>query len=256
MSVVLFVRVYTLKKGWCYYLQSLFSFSSVSIVFLSVIVVLSLSERDRKERKRELYHFYSLFFFIRVRPVCPSFNQYLYTYARTHSHTNVISDRSIKKLYLYSFVHLSFDCAWFVICFFFAYLNIHIYLSFLSIIILVLFSPIFYLYFVYSNDNNDDNGQDGVLIYLFKFIIVHTSKQILSMFMRRTSWFLFLFFIVLSITTNIENDSNDDIELTSGMWVSSLTKQSIDIDPRQMLTVTKDRLLLSHWYKQDQRTTR
>jgi len=224
-------RVYTKKR-----MMLLFAIALLFLLCLYRILecyCCSITEwKGQKREKERIVPFLLSLFFIRVRPVCPSFNQYLYTYTRTHSHTNVIGDRSIKKLYLYSFVHLSFDCAWFVICFFFAYLNIHIYLSFLSIIILVLFSSIFYLYFVYSNDNNDDNGQDGVLIYLFKIVIIHTSKQILSMFMRRTSWFLFLFFIVLSTTTNIENDSNDDIELTSDMWVSSLTKQCIDIDPR------------------------
>lgn len=44
------------------------------------------------------------------------------------------------------------------------------------------------------------------------------------MFIHQTSYFLFLFFIVVSTTKattiNSENDSNDDIELTSDMWVS------------------------------------
>jgi hypothetical protein len=92
------------KTKYCYYLQSLFSL--VSIVLLSVIVVLLLNERNRKERKRELYHFYSLFF-LRVRPFCPSFKQYkqyLYTYTRTRSHTDVIGGRNIKS---YTHIHSS-----------------------------------------------------------------------------------------------------------------------------------------------------
>jgi hypothetical protein len=40
------------------------------------------------------------------------------------------------------------------------------------------------------------------------------------MSMGRTSCFFLLLSIALSTTTNIENDSNDDIELTSDMWVS------------------------------------
>ena len=39
------------------------------------------------------------------------------------------------------------------------------------------------------------------------------------MFIHQISWFLLLFFVVLSTTSiiNTENDSNDDIELTADM---------------------------------------
>jgi hypothetical protein len=59
-------------------------------------------------------------------------------------------------------------------------------------------------------------------IYQFKIGIVYTSKQILSMSMHRISYFFLFFLLVLSTTGNVENDSNDGIELTSDMWVRSL----------------------------------
>lgn len=73
--------------------------------------------------------------------------------------------------------------------------------------------------------------------------------------MYQISYLLLLFFIILSttITINVEDDSDDDIQLTNDMWVSSLTKESVDVDPRQMLTVTKDKLLLSRRLRWDQK---
>ncbi len=103
----LFVCVCRLKK-WCYYLQSL---SLCRSLYRSLkCYCCSIIKWRGQKRERENCTIFTLFF-IRMRPVSPSFNhckQYLYTYVHTHTHsyTDVIGDRSIKS---YTHIH-SFTC--------------------------------------------------------------------------------------------------------------------------------------------------
>jgi len=131
-------------------------------------------KEQNREKARIVPFLFSLF--LRVRPVCPSYKQYLYTYTRTHSYTDVIGGRNIKS---YTHIH-SFTCPSIALDLSFVssshiWIYTYRYISFHSIDhhhLHIILSYFFSLYFMYSNDNNDDSGQNSVLIYLFEVDIV------------------------------------------------------------------------------------
>ncbi len=132
----LFVRVCTLKKNWCYYLQSLFSFA-LSLSFSWVLLLFYHWVKGTEKRERENCIPFSSLSFLRVRPFCPSFSWYLYTHTHTLTYGRNRCCRSIKS---YIFIYIRSP----VLHLFLLRTFKHTYISILSIIILVLFSCIFF----------------------------------------------------------------------------------------------------------------